>query len=72
MATWGITRGNLVHELICEASGMARPHFSLNVTLNKRKEITAVFAGDLDEAHNQGMTYTRSVAMQPVASLSIL
>lgn len=64
-ATWGITRGNPVHELIREAASMARPQMSLNVTLNRNKEITAVFAGDLDQAHNEGTSYIRRVSMQP-------
>lgn len=65
-ATWGVTKGNPVHDLVREAAAMARPHFSLNVTLNRNKEITAVFAGDLDAAHEQGIEYVREVAMQAV------
>lgn len=65
-ATWGITKGNPVHDVVREAAAMARPHFTINVTLNKNKEITAVFAGDLDAAHEQGTEYMKGVAMQRV------
>ena len=65
-ATWGITKGNPVHDLVREAAALGRPHFSLNVTLNKNKEITAVFAGDLDAAHERGTEYMKTVAMQCV------
>jgi nickel-dependent lactate racemase len=36
------------------------------VTLNKSKEITQVFAGELFEAHDQGCAFTKEHAMIPV------
>jgi nickel-dependent lactate racemase len=66
MATWGITRGNPVWEEIREAALMVQPIFLLNVTLNRDKQITAVFAGDLQEAHAQGCAFVRKSAMVPV------
>ncbi|RPJ40304.1 MAG: hypothetical protein EHM21_14880 [Chloroflexi bacterium] len=44
-----------------------RPTFLLNVTLNKNKEITGVFAGDLAAAHAAGTEFVRRKAMQPVS-----
>jgi len=66
MASWGYTDGNPVWEEICEAVLMAPPCFLLNVTLNKDKQITAVFAGDLEESHEQGCTFVKENAMIPV------
>ena len=36
------------------------------MTLNKHKEITGVFAGDLDQAHAAGCAHVRATAMVPV------
>jgi nickel-dependent lactate racemase len=66
MATWGVTRGNPVWEEIREAASMVQPSFLLNVTLNRDKRITGVFAGDLEEAHAQGCRFAKASAMVPV------
>ena len=66
MATWGVTHGNPVWEEIREAALMVQPSFLLNVTLNRDKQITAVFAGDLEEAHAQGCRFAKASAMVPV------
>jgi len=65
-ATWGVTQGNPIYEEIQQAAGMAGGVFLLNVTLNKHKEITCVFAGDLAAAHAAGCDFTRETAMVPV------
>jgi nickel-dependent lactate racemase len=38
-------------------------HFMLNVTLNKDKEITEVFAGELYQAHDAGCNYVKEHTM---------
>ncbi|MDY0093125.1 MAG: nickel-dependent lactate racemase [Candidatus Vecturithrix sp.] len=65
-ATWGITRGNPLWEEIHEVAAMTHPTFLINVTLNKDRAITGIFAGDLDQAHAQGVEFVRKTAMQPV------
>jgi nickel-dependent lactate racemase len=65
-ATWGITHGNPIWEEIREAALQAGDLFLLNVTLNREKQITGVFAGDLDEAHAAGCEFVRKTAMAPV------
>lgn len=65
-AIWGITEGNPIWEEIHEAALMAGNSFLLNVTLNKNREITGVFAGDLTVAHKEGCKFVKSVAMVPV------
>lgn len=62
-ATWGNTYGNPVWEEILEAASMVQPTFLLNVTLNREKEITGVFAGDLEASHRRGCTFVRQNAM---------
>jgi len=63
---WGITEGNPLWEEIMEAAELAGPSFLLNVTLNRMKEITGVFAGDLRAAHSEGAEFARSTAMVPL------
>ena len=65
-ATWGVTQGNPIYEEIQQAAGMAGRIFLLNVTLNKHKHITGVFAGELAAAHTAGCNFTRETAMVEV------
>jgi len=65
-ATWGITQGNPIWEEMHEVALRVQPTFLLNVTLNKAREITGVFAGDMDQAHAAGAEFVRQSAMTPV------
>ena len=65
-ATWGITNGNPVWEGIFEAASIVQPTFLLNVTLNRDKHITGVFAGDLAQSHRRGCTFVKQNIMIPV------
>jgi nickel-dependent lactate racemase len=65
-ATWGITHGNPIWEEVREVAGQAGRLFLLNVTLNREKAITAVFAGDLDAAHTAGCAFVGRSALAPV------
>jgi nickel-dependent lactate racemase len=51
-ASWGITHNNPVWEEVLEAAIRAGASFLVNVSLNREKKITNVFAGDVREAHN--------------------
>jgi nickel-dependent lactate racemase len=66
LARWGITQSNPVWEEIREAAAMVQPTFLLNVTLNRDKQITEVFAGDFEEAHVRGCAFVKEKAMVPV------
>ena len=66
MASWGITYGNPVWEEVHEAASMAPPTFLLNVSLNRDKKITGVFAGDFEKAHARGCAFVKGNAMVPV------
>ena len=66
LACWGITHGNPLWEEVREAATMLEPTFLLNVTLNCDKQITAVFAGDFEEAHAQGCAFAKERAMVPL------
>ncbi|MDW4191360.1 nickel-dependent lactate racemase [Staphylococcus saprophyticus] len=62
-STWGNMTDNPVQDMTREINAMCKPDFMLNVTLNKEKEITAVFAGELYEAHDKGCAYAKAHAM---------
>ncbi len=66
-ATWGITWGNPIWEEVREVARRVGQTFLVNVTLNKNKEITGVFAGNLDLAHAAGCAFVKETAMVPLA-----
>jgi len=65
-AAWGVTHGNPVWQEIRETASMTSPSFLLNVALNREQKITAVFAGDMDQAHERGCAFVARYAMVPV------
>ena len=65
-ATWCQTKGNPVFEEMREVALATRPTFLLNVTLNERKEITGVFAGDLVRAHDAGIAFAEKAYLRRV------
>lgn len=65
-ATWGITHGNPIWEEVMEVAEMAGGVFLVNVALNKHKEMTGVFAGDLHQAHAAGCAFVKKTAMVAV------
>ena len=66
-ATWGVTDGNPIWEEMREVALRVPPTFLLNVALNDRREITAVFAGDMLKAHAQGCAFVGKQALVPVS-----
>ncbi len=65
-ARWGITSGNPLWEDVNEAAELLSGLFLLNITLNKRREISGVYAGDLRSAHREGCIFAKDTAMVPV------
>jgi len=66
LACWGKTRGNPLWEELMEGAQMAGAAFIVNVALNRDKEITGVFAGDLEKAHAEGCAFVKEKAMAPL------
>ena len=58
----GVLRGNPIHEDMIEQAKMARLNFIVNVLLNKKREITHVFAGDPVKAHEKGCEIEGGIA----------
>ncbi len=67
--TWGITEGNQLWEELTEAAEFVPGLFLLNVSLNKKKEITGVFSGELRTAHKHGSQFVKKSSMVPVDKL---
>jgi nickel-dependent lactate racemase len=65
-ATWAETDDNPVWLEMLEFARRSRPSFLLNVTLNRERQLTGVFAGDLTEAHRAGVAFACRTALQPV------
>jgi nickel-dependent lactate racemase len=65
-ATWGITRGNPVHDDVRAIAAATGVTFGLDVVLNRDKEIVAAFGGDLFAMHAAACAAARQAAMRPV------
>ncbi|MDP3766612.1 MAG: nickel-dependent lactate racemase [Dehalococcoidia bacterium] len=68
-ATWCATDGNPIFEEMRDLALLSRPTFSVNVTLNERREITGVFAGELVAAHEAGIAQAEEQYVRPIDSL---
>ena len=66
-ATWCQAKGNPVFEEIREVALATQPAFIVNVSLNERKEITGVFAGEMVQAHDAGIAFAEKAYLQPLA-----
>jgi nickel-dependent lactate racemase len=67
-ATWGVIDGNPVQDDIREIARMTGVTFSIDVTLNRDQNITAVFAGELFAEHRQACMFSKKSVMCPVDS----
>jgi nickel-dependent lactate racemase len=65
-ATFVTRTGNPVHDFVRAATALAAPHLSLDVAINRARQVTAVFAGPLPEAHDAACAYVQSSAMRAV------
>jgi len=63
-ATFGVLEGNPIWEEIRDIALRCGPSFLLNVSLDERRRITGVFAGDLLAAHRVGCDFVKRSAMR--------
>jgi len=63
------TKGNPIWDEMLEVAMLTDPTFLLNVTLTDDRQITGVFAGDLQQAHEKGVEFLRRSALVPVNGL---
>lgn len=65
-SVFGITTNNPIWEEITEIGRVFEKSFLINVSLNKDKEITGVFSGDLFHAHSAGCSFVKNLSLVPV------
>lgn len=66
-ATWGVTRGNPVHDDIRAIAAATGVTFGFDVVLNKEQLIVDAFGGDLEPMHESATAVARRTAMSPVS-----
>ncbi len=62
-STWGRLEDNPTQEQIRACGALLPLDFCINVTLNRRREITRYFCGEVLSAHRQGCAFARKTAM---------
>jgi nickel-dependent lactate racemase len=62
-STWGVLDGNPTQTLVRHNGTLLPLDFCLNVTLNRKREITRFFCGHPIEAHLRGCAFSRETAM---------
>lgn len=69
LSTWAQLEGNPVQGEIREGVAMAPPHFMVNVALNSKRDITAIWTGNYLEGHAIGCDFVLNHAMRQVEQL---
>ena len=65
-ATWLRLEGNPVHDFVRAAAALVPPALSVDVAINARRQLTAVFAGPLPEGHGAACEFVERTAVRPV------
>ncbi|HXQ76250.1 MAG TPA: nickel-dependent lactate racemase [Acidimicrobiales bacterium] len=65
-ATWLVTDGNPVHDFVRAAAALAPPALSVDVAINNRRQLTAVFAGPLPDGHRAACAFVEETAVSRV------
>ena len=67
-ATWGITKGNPIHDDVRAIAAGTGVTFALDVVLNKDKQIVAAFGGDILLMHARAVELAKRLAMRELAA----
>ena len=62
-STWGVLDGNPTQDQIRWNGALLPLDFLINVTLNRRRQITGFFCGAVSPAHIRGCTFAKQTAM---------
>ena len=65
-STWGITEGNPIHDAIRQIARQTGVDFALDVTINRDRQITSAYAGELFAEHEATAAVARRSAMKGV------
>jgi nickel-dependent lactate racemase len=64
-STWGVLEGNPTQQQIRANGSLLPVDFCINVTLNRKREITNFFCGEVLSAHARGCEFSKSTVMIP-------
>ena len=64
-STWGILERNPTQEQIRANGSLLPVDFCVNVTLNRKREITGFFCGEVIAAHEKGCAFSKATVMVP-------
>ncbi|MHB1989103.1 MAG: nickel-dependent lactate racemase [Acidimicrobiales bacterium] len=65
-ASWGITKGNPVHDDVRAIAAATGVDFACDVVLDGAKRVVAAFGGELDAMHEAACSLSRAISMQAV------
>ncbi|MCI0795542.1 MAG: nickel-dependent lactate racemase [Chloroflexi bacterium] len=65
-ATWGVTHGNPIHDAVRDIARQTGVDFSLDVTINRDRDITSAYAGEMFQVHQAACRVAKGSAMQAV------
>ena len=63
-ARWGITEGNPIHDAIRRIAAKVGVHFSVDVAINRDRQITSIAAGEIFAVHKAMAARVQQSAMQ--------
>ena len=63
-ARWGVTEGNPIHDGVRRIAALSGVDFSIDVAINRNRQITHVAAGELFAVHRKVREVVRRTAMQ--------
>lgn len=64
-STWGILEGNPTQEQIQHNGALLPVDFCINVTINRARDITGFFCGEVRAAHEKGCEFSKATVMAP-------
>ena len=64
-STWGVLEGNPTQTQIRDNGSLLPLDFCINVTLNRNRQITRFFCGEVMAAHRMGCEFSKSTVMVP-------
>lgn len=62
-STWGVLEGNPTQAQIRANGALLPVDFCINVTVNRKRQITGFFCGDVMQAHLRGCEFSKATAM---------
>lgn len=62
-STWGVLEGNPTQDQIRANGSLLPVDFCINVTVNRKRQITGFFCGDVMQAHLRGCEFSKATAM---------